>query len=86
VARLVNPSVRGWLNYYGRFYRSRCVGVLRQHFNRTLTAWARRKFKRLRGRKRASLRWLQRIERRDPKLFALWELAAQPQGWIVGAG
>ena len=86
VARLVNPSVRGWLNYYGRFYRSRCVGVLRQHFNWTLTAWGRRKFKRLRGRKRASLRWLQRIERRDPKLFALWELAAQPQGWLIGAG
>ena len=22
IARLVNPSVRGWVNYYGRFYRS----------------------------------------------------------------
>ena len=38
------------------------------------------------GRKRASMRWLARIERRAPKLSAWWELAAQPQGWIIGAG
>ena len=35
LARLVNPSVRGWLNYYGRFYRSKCVQVLR-HLNEAL--------------------------------------------------
>jgi RNA-directed DNA polymerase len=85
IARLVNPSVRGWLNYYGRFSRAHCVGLVRRYFSQTLTAWARRKFKRLRGRKRASMRWLARIERRAPKLFAWWE-AAQPQGWIIGAG
>ena len=60
------------------------VGLIRRYFSPTLTA--RGKFKRLRGRKRASMRWLARIERRDPKLFAWWELAAQPQGWIIGAG
>lgn len=86
IARLVNPSVRGWLNYYGQFSRAYCLGFIRRYFSQTLTAWARRKFKRLRGRKRASMRWLARIERRDPKLFAWWELAAQPQGWIIGAG
>lgn len=86
IARIVNPSMRGWLNYYGRFYRSQCVGFLRRYFSKTLTAWARRKFKRLRGRKLASMRWLARIERRDPKLFALWELAPQPQGWLIRAG
>jgi RNA-directed DNA polymerase len=86
IARLVNPSVRGWLNYYGRFYRAYGVGLIRRYFSQTLTAWARRKFKRLRGRKLASMRWLARIERRDPRLFAWWEPAAQPQGWIIGAG
>src|SRR5262249_28664322 len=29
LARLMNPVVRGWMNYYGRFYRSKCVQVLR---------------------------------------------------------
>ena len=42
---LHHPVVRGWLNYYGRFYRSKCVQVLR-HFNEALGRWARRKYKR----------------------------------------
>ena len=47
IAGLVNPSVRGWVNYYGRFYRSECTPVLR-HLERALVRWARRKYKRLR--------------------------------------
>jgi RNA-directed DNA polymerase len=25
LAKLCDPYVRGWMNYYGRFYRSKCV-------------------------------------------------------------
>ena len=32
VARVINPVVRGWVNYSGRYDRSRCVAVLR-HVN-----------------------------------------------------
>jgi group II intron reverse transcriptase/maturase len=78
LARVVNPVVRGWMNYYGRYYRSRCVQVLR-HLNEALAAWARRKYKRLRRRERASVHWLGRIARRDPKLFALWQFGVQPE-------
>jgi hypothetical protein len=42
LARLVDPSVRGWMNYYGRFYRSAFIKVL-QHLNEALAAWVRRK-------------------------------------------
>lgn len=78
LAQLVNPSVRGWMNYYGRFYRSKCVQVLR-HLNVALAAWARRKYKRLRRRERASMHWLGRIAQRDPKLMVLWELGVRPE-------
>jgi RNA-directed DNA polymerase len=78
LAALVNPVVRGWMNYYGRFYRSKCVQVLR-HVNGALAAWARRKFKRLRRRERASMHWLGGIARRDPKLFVLWRLGVRPE-------
>jgi group II intron reverse transcriptase/maturase len=78
LARVANPSVRGWMNYYGRFYRSRCVQVLR-HLNRVLAAWVRRKYKRFRRRERASTYWLGRIARRDSKLFALWQLGVLPE-------
>jgi group II intron reverse transcriptase/maturase len=78
LARVVNPVVRGWMNYYGRFYRSKCVQVLR-HLNEALAAWARRKYKRLRRRERASMHWLGRIARRDPNLFVLWQLGVRPE-------
>ncbi|WP_373372176.1 group II intron reverse transcriptase/maturase [Sorangium atrum] len=78
LAQLANPVVRGWMNYYGRFYRSKCVQVLR-HLNEALAAWARRKYKRLRRRERASVHWLGRIARREPNLFVLWKLGVRPE-------
>lgn len=78
LARLTNPVVRGWMNYYGRFYRSKLVQVLR-HLNEALAAWARRKFKRFRRRERASIHWLGRIARRQPNLFALWQFGIRPE-------
>src|SRR5437762_1106629 len=42
IAGLVNPSVRGWASYYGRFYRSALTPVLR-HLERALVKWAQRK-------------------------------------------
>ena len=78
LAHLTNPAVRGWMNYYGRFYRSKCVQVLR-YLNLALARWARRKYKRFRRRERASMYWLGRIARRDPNLFVLWQLGVRPE-------
>ena len=78
LARLTNPVVRGWMNYYGRFYRSKCVQVLRR-LNEALARWARWKFKRFRRRERASMYWLGCIARRDPNLFVLWQLGVRPE-------
>jgi group II intron reverse transcriptase/maturase len=78
LARLTNPVVRGWMNYYGRFYRSKCVQVLR-HLNEALARWARRKYKRFRRRERASIHWIGRIAQRDPNLFVLWQLGVRPK-------
>jgi RNA-directed DNA polymerase len=81
LARLVNPVVRGWMNYYGRFYRSRCVQVLR-HLDEALAAWVRRKFKRFRRRERASVHWLGRVARREPHLFVHWQLGGRPAAGV----
>jgi RNA-directed DNA polymerase len=78
LARFTNPVVRGWMNYYGRFYRSKCVQILR-HFNVALAAWVRRKYTRFRHRERASMHWLGRVARRDPSLFVLWQLGVKPE-------
>jgi len=56
IARLVNPSVRGWENYYGRCYRFALTPVLR-HLERALVRWACRKFKRLRRHYNLAVHW-----------------------------
>ena len=75
--RVINPVVRGWVNYYGRYYRSRCLAVLR-HVNLTLDTWVRRKYKRFRRHRQASRLWLRRLAVRAPQLVVLWPLGATP--------
>jgi group II intron reverse transcriptase/maturase len=79
LARSFNPTMWGWANYYGRFYRSKFLQALR-HFNEALAKWVRRKHKnRFRNRERASVHWLGRIARREPKLFVPWQLGLKPE-------
>ena len=82
VAAHVNPRARGWMNYYGRFFRSECRRIM-QHLNRVLVRWAARKFKRFHRRKRKASRWLQNVARREPQLFAQWTAGVMPStaGW-----
>ena len=71
IARLHNPVLRGWMAYYGRFCPSAMASVL-EHFDKTLVAWAMRKFKRLKGHKIRACRFLEEIAKRQPNLFVHW--------------
>jgi RNA-directed DNA polymerase len=73
LAHMWNPVLRGWINYYGRFYKSALHPVFR-HLNRTLIRWASRKHKRLRGHQRRAEYWLGGVARREPQMFAHWQL------------
>ncbi|MCA1693868.1 MAG: group II intron reverse transcriptase/maturase [Actinobacteria bacterium] len=73
LADWVNPIVRGWITYYGHFYKSGLYPSL-QRINDYLLRWARRKYKRLRTSKRRAWAWLEAVARRDPTLFAHWRL------------
>jgi group II intron reverse transcriptase/maturase len=70
LARKINPIVRGWIQYYGAFYRSALYPFL-QRINAYLVRWIRKKYKRLRPLKKALACW-QRITRQYPRLFAHW--------------
>jgi hypothetical protein len=76
LSRMFNPRIRGWVNYYGCFRRSALYGVLRP-LNRALIRWATRKYKRLRGHPRRASQWVAAVARREPALFAHWQLAPQ---------
>jgi RNA-directed DNA polymerase len=84
LARSINAIVRGWINYYGRFYRSELVRLLRR-INEYLIRWAMRKFKRLRRRPARARRFLADVARREPSLFAHWRFGVGPDGWTMGA-
>lgn len=75
IAAFVNPIVRGWINYYGRFYRSVLITTVLQHVNDALLRWAMRKYRRLRRSPRRAIRLLARIARSQPALFAHWNLS-----------
>jgi RNA-directed DNA polymerase len=83
-AAIINPIVRGWVNYYGRFYRSVLRPVLRR-INAYLVRWAMNKYKRLRGSRHRARQWLVAVHRRQPELFHHWRVGARPEGWTVGA-
>ena len=68
--QVVNPVVRGWMQYYGAFYRSALHPLLRR-VNAYLMRWLRRKFKRLRSFRKALEAW-QRITCQLRVLFAHW--------------
>ena len=85
LARMFNSIVQGWINYYGRFYKSMLYPLLRR-LNEHLVRWACRKYKRLHRRERRARRWLAEVARRAPNLFAHWKAGLRPDGWAVGAG
>jgi len=83
LSRVFNPIIRGWIQYYGRFYRS-ALYPLRQYLNRVLARWATRKYKKLHHHFGRAEQWLLRISKRDPRLFAHWQLGGQ-RGSAMGA-
>jgi RNA-directed DNA polymerase len=70
LAAAINPIVAGWMNYYGRFYRSQMYPLL-QRINTYLMRWAGKKYKRLRSYNRFKA-WWSGVIGRDPRLFAHW--------------
>ena len=72
LADWLNPIVRGWMSYYGRFRPSALYPLL-QRINTYLMRWAGRKYKRLRSYKRFKAWWFGIIER-EPTLFAHWKM------------
>ncbi|MGH9066527.1 MAG: group II intron reverse transcriptase/maturase [Acidimicrobiales bacterium] len=71
LARWLNPIVRGWMTYYGRFYRSEMAPLL-QRINSYLRRWAGRKYRRLRSYSRFR-RWWAELIKRQPRLLAQWK-------------
>ena len=71
ISRMYNSALRGWVNYYGKYYPSALAPVWR-HFNRTLVSWAMKKYKKLKGKTRA-IEMFNKIVKENPRLFIHWQ-------------
>ena len=79
LARMFNPVVQGWINYFARFYKSALYPTLR-HVDQVLARWAERKYKKLHGHLRRARHWLARVARTRPRLFVHWKLVQPTVG------
>jgi hypothetical protein len=68
LARRLNPLLRGWIEYYGRYAPSALSPLLR-YVNQTLVAWAMRKFQRFKDHKVRASQFLQRLAQERRALF-----------------
>ena len=73
IGHSLNPLLRGWINYYGR-YASSALAPLLRYVNQTLLAWAMRKFKRFKAHKIRASRFLQKSSQEKADLFVHWRL------------
>lgn len=71
LSRKFNPQIRGWLNYFGVFYKSALAGILLT-LDRRLIKWARHKYRNLLRHKCRAAEWLERMKQQSPRLFAHW--------------
>jgi len=73
IAQQLNPLLRGWIEFYGRYAPSALYPLLR-YVNRKLVAWVMRKFKRFKGHKLRASQFLQRLATERMDLFVHWRI------------
>lgn len=73
IAQQLNPLLRGWIEYYGRYARSALYPLLR-YVNQTLVAWAMRKYERFKHHKVQASQFLLRLAQERVALFVHWQI------------
>lgn len=73
ISKKINPIVRGWFQYYGKFYKSEMYASLR-NIERYLVKWVRTKYKKLRNHGRLAKQFLGKVRKRSPNIFYHWTL------------
>lgn len=78
IAEVINPKLQGWLNYYGKFYKTAMYPVFKR-LNQRLARWFMQKFKKLRFHKRRAWHRLGQFASQHPNLFAHWRYGLRPR-------
>jgi len=73
VAQFLEPYIRGWCNYYGKF-RLSALNPIFQMLRQYLVKWARKRYKRYKTSLTKAYAWLKRVKEQFPGLFYQWKL------------
>lgn len=73
IAQYLNPYIRGWINYYGKF-RISAMNPIFQLLHKRLVRWARKRYKRYKTSLNRAYKWFNRIRTQFPYLFYHWKL------------
>ncbi|HEY9823809.1 MAG TPA: group II intron reverse transcriptase/maturase [Stenomitos sp.] len=73
IAQYLNPYIRGWVNYYGKFRANELSKVFRLLKHR-LVRWVRLRYKRYKMSINKAYEWINRIRIQYPNLFYHWQL------------
>lgn len=73
LSKELNPRIRGWVNYYGK-YRRYELGQVLHYLNKRLARWLQGRYKRLKGSMKKAYQLLQKISEAQPNLFYHWEV------------
>lgn len=74
VAQYLNPMIRGWVNYYGKFKMYELTKVFRL-LSARLVWWARKRYKRYKTSIRKGYKWLATVRKQYPTLFYHWSFS-----------
>jgi RNA-directed DNA polymerase len=72
IANQYNPILSGWIGYYGCYNRTALNSVM-VHFNKTLTAWAMHKYKKLKRHRTRGTHFIKKVQQENPGLFVHWK-------------
>jgi RNA-directed DNA polymerase len=73
IAQHLNPMIRGWIQYYGKFRRSSLHPIFRLLHQRVVR-WARYRYKRYKSSIKRAYQWLKRVQGQYPNLFYHWQV------------
>jgi len=77
IAAEINPIVKAWIGYYGKFYKAKLINFMRE-ISLRIVKWARSKYLKVRPSIIKGLLWLKSIYQKKPGLFVHWTLGAMP--------
>jgi group II intron reverse transcriptase/maturase len=73
IAQFLNPMIRGWVNYYGK-YRGYELSKVFRLLRIRIVRWARKRYKRYRTSLNRACKWLDRVRIQYPYLFYHWQV------------